>query len=331
MAAVRACLASGMINEGALTRELESRFRARYGGESAVACGSGSQALMLALRALAIRPGDEVIVPSYVCAEVLATVEAAGATAVIVDVKDDYLLDVALAADALTPATKAVVIPYVMGIWRDPSPLRALGLPIIEDCAQYVPLASDWKFEGDLAVFSFEASKVLASGEGGMLLGRGAVARDLADLKRCTGTAYKLNLYPLSDVLAALALRQLDALDSFLHRRRELARFYLDELRPLRNWTLPGRLGEHNMFFRFPLRYAGHDAVDLDHILEQLKARGVTCRRPVDCPLHRLRAARSSCDKAEALYSTTLSIPIYPSLTDAQAGHVVNAVLNTLS
>lgn len=330
--ALAACLETRMINEGKLTQRLEFEVLRRFGGAAALGCGSGSQALMLALKALKVGAGDEVILPSYVCGEVAATVEALQATPVIVDVDDEYLIDFGQVASARTHATKAIIVPYVMGIWRDPSPLLSLEVPIIEDCAQYMPTSDRWTFTGDLAVFSFEATKVIAAGEGGLVLARtGNAAERLQGLKRLAGTDFKLNLYPLADVLAALALRQLAALDSFLARRQKLAAYYMSRLASLRDWALPRNLGQHNIFFRFPMRYIGERSPDFPDIFESLEKLGVICRRPVDGPLHQVRTPRLSCGTAERLCATTLSIPIYPSLTDAEAKQVVDALLSTLN
>lgn len=162
--AVVAVLRSGMLNEGAATRRLEQWFEHASGGGTAVATGSGSQALLLALRALEVGAGAEVILPTYVCAEVLGVVESLGATARLVDIADDYLINANATAAAITPRTRAIIVPYVMGIRTDIEPLRTHGVPIIEDLAQWLgPVRA---FKGDIQVFSFEATKVVAAGEG---------------------------------------------------------------------------------------------------------------------------------------------------------------------
>jgi UDP-4-amino-4-deoxy-L-arabinose-oxoglutarate aminotransferase len=315
-----------MINEGLIASQLEAAFLTKLGGTIAVACGSGSQALLLALRAVDVEAGDEVIVPTYVCAEVLATIEALGATAVIVDVSEDYLIDIDEARRARTPRCKAVVVPYVLGIFRDIAPLRSLGLPLIEDCAQFMPDRPD-ALKGDLAIFSFEATKVIAAGEGGLVLCRTeSIGARLGALKRFDGGRFKLNLYPLSDILAALALSQLSAVPAFLARRRGIAKEYLDGLRDLDTLYLPSTFVGSSMFFRFPIRVRGKLQGKVAAMIEALKVRGVSARKPVDPPLHHLRSGSPSCECADALYDSTLSIPLYPALTQSDVAQVIAAV-----
>ncbi|MGH9904151.1 MAG: DegT/DnrJ/EryC1/StrS family aminotransferase, partial [Pyrinomonadaceae bacterium] len=264
-----------MINEGSLARELENVFRDRYAAHAAVACSSGSQALMLALEAVGVSPGDQVMVPTYVCAEVLATIEAIGATALIVDVEDDYLMSVSAARVAQTVQCKAIVFPYVMGIWRDVTPFREFGLPIIEDCAQFIPdeTMNFGGVRGDLAIFSFEATKLITSGEGGMVVARDKkLANRLEAVKRYGETNYKLNLYPLADLLAALALSQFSSLRQFLHRRRELANKYFEKLAGVSGISLPQGLRNRSIFFRFPVRLADHLAGKLEQLIAELLA-----------------------------------------------------------
>lgn len=327
----RACLESGMINEGLVTHELEQAFCYRFNGKAALACGSGSQGLVLALRAVGASGGDEVIVPTYVCAEVLACIEAVGATARIVDVADDWLLDYDAAELAIGPRTKAIVLPYVMGIWRDFRVLADAGIPLIEDCAQYFP-PSGRGLQGALCVFSFEATKFITCGEGGMVVSLNtAYDSILRSLKRFGDSPYRLNLYPLSDLLSSLALSQLARLPEFLVRRRVVADLYFELLADVPGLELPHSLRERSVFFRFPIRLTGQLQGKLDAIIRGMSDRGVVARRPVDLPLHRMRKPASPCSNADRLWEGTLSIPMYPALSDSQARTVAGALRAAVS
>jgi UDP-4-amino-4-deoxy-L-arabinose-oxoglutarate aminotransferase len=254
-----------------------------------------------------------------VCAEVLACIEALGATAQIIDVADDWLLDCDAAASAVGPRTKAIVFPYVMGIWRDIGELSKSGVPVIEDCAQYFPMEGK-DLQGSLTVYSFEATKMMTSGEGGLVLSRSPLFADvLPRLKRFGDSPYRLNLYPMSDLLASLALSQLSRLPQFLARRRAIADLYFEWLADVPGLVLPHVLRRRSIFFRFPIRLTGPLHGKLDALMAAMNTRGVVARRPVDLPLHRMRTSASRCANADRLWDSTISIPLYPDLSDSQA------------
>jgi len=325
-------LRCGMIGEGDAAETLECELRDRLGTLDAVAVGSGSQALFLALRALEVGPGDEVIIPTYTCAEILATVEAVGATGVLADIGEDYLLDPDAAIAVSSARTRAVVIPYTMGIWRDPTPFRRLGVPVIEDFAQLIQSKDQSLFSlgGDLAVLSFEATKVMTAAEGGMILTCDPyLSRALRAQKRFRDTIYRCNLFPMSDLQASLALSQLRQIDTFLERRLELAARYCAALEGISLVRLPGAFAERSAFFRFPVRV--FPQMGLSSLIVKFANYGVTVRRPVDALLHCLIDEKGLYPMAENLYESTLSLPLYPALTDAQCDQVISVAKRVFS
>ncbi|MGE0385663.1 MAG: DegT/DnrJ/EryC1/StrS family aminotransferase [Gammaproteobacteria bacterium] len=325
-------LRSGMLAEGEAAARVESWFAAHGAAAGAVAVGSGCQGLLLALRALGVRAGDEVILPTLVCPEVWSVVDWCGAKAVVVDVDEDYLLSLEAARAALSPRTRAIILPYVLGIHRDPAPLRSLGVPVLEDCAQYLdPARMAGALLGDAVVYSFEATKVLAAGEGGLVLTRrDDVARALRAAKRCGKSGGKLNLFPLSDLQARLALTQLGQIDAFLARRRTLAQRYLAAFEGHPSIAVPHAVRTASMFFRLPLQMRAGGKEEVDALIERCAARGVSVRRPVDRLVHRLPGVRAQCLVAEDLHARTFSVPLYPALSDEDAQAVVRAVLDSL-
>ena len=339
LAAVAAQLRSAWLAEGAAAATLETRFRILWNACGAVATGSGSQALLLALRAVGVGPGREVIVPTFVCAEVLGVVEALGATPVIVDVGADYLLDPDRFRDALSSRSAAVILPFVAGRSTDPARYREAGVPVVLDLAQYFPSDIDPDIDpnrrrpllpaGDIAVFSFEATKVIAAGEGGLVLTRHPdLAQAIAAAKRLNNTSYKLNLYPLSDLQAALALSQLAQVPGFLARRSALAARYREQLTdaPGMISVPPTELGSE---YRFLIRLTGMRTTDA--VIAACAEAGVAVRRPVADLLHHLRPERAHpCPMAEKLYRSTLSLPLYPSLTIDEQRHVVSTLRTVL-
>lgn len=333
--AVLAALDSGMIAEGEEVVRLETDFRQRLGLSTAVAVGSGSQALLLALRAVGVRPGAEVILPTLICPEVLAVIDEIGARPILVDVKEDGGICQQDVRRAMTGRTAAIIAAHLMGIWRDLSELRDLGVPLIEDCAQFVhgPAIPNARVVGEAVVYSFHATKLLAAGEGGLVAcGAGPIAERLEGLKRFDTTLHKNNLFPLSDLQAALARAQLARLDAFLERRRSLAELYTTELASLPDIGLPWKWRDRSVFFRFPIRLSLPVDVSLESRLAAFAARGVAVRRPVDALLHRLRPhqANGTYPVAEDFYARTISLPLHPSLTEAEYRAVLQAAHEVL-
>ena len=159
--AVAAVLDSGMLERGARVAAVERWFLEAYGAVDSIATCSGSQALLLALRSLGVGSGDEVVMPTYVCPEVLDPIRFLGARPVLVDVADDYLPAPDAVERACSPRTAAIVFPYLFGIHRSLDDVCALGIPVIEDCAHFlVPGAHGFDIVGDLAFFSFKATKL---------------------------------------------------------------------------------------------------------------------------------------------------------------------------
>jgi dTDP-4-amino-4,6-dideoxygalactose transaminase len=329
--AVSACLREGMINEGRATASLEMVFKDRYGARAAVATGSGSQALWLALKTLGVAVGDEVIVPTYVCAEVLGVIEASGAIARIVDVAEDYLIDTTRVAAAIGSRTRAIVVPYVFGTIRDMTALQEMGIPIIEDFAQCITPPEEVHPVGELAIFSFEGTKVVTGGEGGMVLAfRDELSARLRRAKSFRDTSYKLNLYPLSDLQATLIKVQMERLPEMHARRQVLAQRYLEALATLPGVEWPQLVGPSPPYRLLLRMAAGRAAAPLEALIERFEKQGVAVRRPVDRLLHRLAGVAGEFPVAEQLFARTLSIPFYPALSDADQDRVIEACRRVL-
>jgi perosamine synthetase len=327
-AAVDAVLQSGNLVQGEHVARFEDEFAAMLGVEHAVAVNSGTAALHLALLSLGVGPGDEVLIPAYVCSAVLHAVQLAGATAVLVDVDPGGVNISALDAQRrMTARTKAIVVAHMFGI---PAPMEGfteLGIPIVEDCAHAVGatyrgrLAGTWS---TVAIFSFRATKVLTTGEGGMLTTSdhdvAAFARDRRDYDKHEQHALRFN-YAMTDFQAALGLSQLRQLPWFLARRRDLAAFYSSALSnvPFRFPPVPPH-GEP-IFYRYVILIEA-----LETMIEALARRGIEAKRPVFRPLHHYLGGQEA-PSTDAAHRSLLSIPLYPTLTDDQARRVVAAAI----
>ena len=328
--AVLARLESGMIAEGATVAELEAALARRYGFAAAVATGSGCQALLLALKLLNAGPAARVVLPAYVCPEVLGVVETLGAEAVLADSGQDALIDPD--DPALRAVSAAVILPYLFG--RVPSNYRAPGVVpwdrVILDWAQYAPAApAVVPAEARIAILSFEATKVLTGGEGGAILLRDPTdATRVRAMKSLPGTDLKLNLYPLSDLQAALALAQLRRLGELLARRGALAAKYDVAFQGLTSARIMPRNPAESPF-RYLLELTS-GAGQAGRVIAAFAARGVTVRRPVAPPAHHVRPSGRRFPVADRLYDTLISLPLYPALTGDQAARVITAAQEIL-
>ena len=245
VAAVAETLRSGWLTTGPRAALLEERLAGYLEAEHVLAVSSGTAAMHLALMALDVGPGDEVITSPITWPATANVIEHCGATPVFCDVREgDLNLDAALLPPLVTERTKAILPVHLAGQPCDLDPIHALGLPVVEDAAH----ALESRYRGrklgglsDAAAFSLYATKNLAAGEGGLVAtNRGDVAdriRSMRLTRRGDGSLYdqvtagfKANL---SDVLAAIALVQLDRLESHAEIRARQFALYDDGLADL--------------------------------------------------------------------------------------------------
>ncbi len=315
MAAVQEVMVSGYLAQGERTLAFEQAIGSRVGVKHpGVAVGSGSAAILLALMALGVGPGDEVILPTYVCHTVLQAVMAASAVPVLCDVGYDWVVGPDEVAAHLTRLTKAVIVPHMYGIFAEVGPIRDLGVPVIEDCAQAVAREGERTAPGDVAMFSFHPTKCLTTGEGGMALSRDAALnehmRDLRD--GGSGEIGRRLFAPLSDIAAALGLSQLKRYTDGLRIRAELAHGYLNALGPVIPDYLPRLPEKRTMWYRFPLRVPG----GIDRWQAAFYRAGIHVRRGVDRLLHRLlKLPDERFPISVRHFEETVSLPIYPALS----------------
>ena len=238
IAAVAETLRSGWLTSGPRAAELERRMAEYLEAEHVLALASGTAALHLSLVALGVGPGDEVITSPITWPATANVIVHTGATPLFVDVRDsDLNIDRALVPDAVTERTKVILPVDLAGQPADLDPLLALGLPIVEDAAH----AAESRYRGrkvgsiaDVTCFSLYATKNIAAGEGGLIAtNRSDVAdavRDLRLMRRGDGSRYDIPVpgykANLSDVLAAIALCQLDRIERHTEiRRRQFAAY----------------------------------------------------------------------------------------------------------
>jgi perosamine synthetase len=325
---VDAVLASGWIAQGPAVADLEAAFVRLHAGGSACAVGSGTAALALTLHGLEIGPGMTVALPTYACSALLNAVNWVGARAEIVDVTpDSFVLD-----PAKLPATDAVVAVHAYGAPAPIAAYRARAGKVIEDCCQGVggsiagrPIGE----AGDAAVYSFYATKILSGGYGGLVWSRAVQCIErVHDYRQFDGRDHytpRFN-FQLGDMQAALVLSQFSRLDAIRDRRAQLAQRYAEAL-PAGFGLQTGLWEPGRMVYRFvPI---APDRITRDALMAHLTAQGVACIVPVERfeLLHRyLGLDPSIYPVAERLADTTLSLPLYPALSDAEADQICTAL-----
>jgi len=328
--AAAAVVASGHVAEGPAVDAFERELCTFVGVPHAAAVSSGTAALHVALAAMGVGPGDEVIIPSFVCSALLNAVAYTGAVPVPADIDAATLnMDPQDAERRLLRRTRAVILPHMFGLPADPDRFTGLGVPVIEDCAQSIgavhgsrPVGSF----GQAAAFSFYATKVITTGEGGMVATPSrelaARVRDLKAYDRRDDPATRFN-FKLTDIQAAVGRVQLGRLKTFVGRRRAIARSYRSAFQGLPVRLPPDDAG--HIYFRYVLDI-GTECADF---IRRAADAGIGCDRPVYTPLHRLLEL-DGFPRTERAWHQCVSIPIYPSLTDAEIERIISVVSGLL-
>ena len=360
--AVMAALESGWVTTGPRAKQFEAEFASRVGARHGIAVNSCTAAMHLALEAVGVQPGDEVVVPTITFAATAEVVRYLGAKPVLVDVRAaDHTIDPAVIGSAITPRTKVVMPVHYAGKACDMGPIldlcRSRGLTVVEDAADSFPTRWNGRMVGalgDVTCFSFYATKTITTGEGGMIAtGRDdwaermrimslhGISKDAWKRYTAEGSWYYEIVAPgykynLTDVAAAMGLAQLARADQMLTRRREIAKQYTAAFSECDAIELlePGPFEDHAWhLFVIKLR-RGAAGIGRDRLIEELKSRGIGTSVHF-IPLHVHPYYRETYgyrpeDLPVALdcYQRSVSLPIYSKMTDGDAGRVIDSVLD---
>jgi dTDP-4-amino-4,6-dideoxygalactose transaminase len=334
--AVDAVLRSGMIAQGPQVAAFEDEFAAVVDGRECVAVNSGTSALHLALLAMGVGPGDEVIVPSFTFAATANAVAVTGATPVFVDIEPEFFtMDPDSVRAAVTDRTKVIMPVHLYGHPALMPQIRTIaaeaGVRVLEDAAQAHSASLDGKPAGawgDAAAFSFYPTKNMTSGEGGMVVTDDpALARTVRLLrnqgmeKRYHNELAGLN-NRMTDVHAAIGRVQLGKLPEWTRQRQQNAKF-LDA--NLRGVTVPAvAAGAVHVYHQYTIRVTG----DRDAFVAALGDAGVGSGVYYPVPVHRLPAYALDLDlpNTEVAAQQVISLPVHPSLTDTDLESVAEAV-----
>ncbi len=312
--AVAASLDSAQLANGALVARFEAMVASAMQQRHAIATSSGTAALTVALLALQLPRGADVIVPTYVCDDVARAVRAAGLTPRWCDVGNSWCLTAETVRAALTPNCVAVIAVHMFGRLADVRGIAALGLPVVADACQAFGAQ-----DGDVractgalvTVASFHATKCLTTGEGGALL---TDDMTIALRARAIASSDGVVTFPtvLSDLQAALGIAQLDRYPTMLARRAELSTRWDRILSQSMVVQSSPRAPCATPLFRYTLCIAD----PFEMVAAAFAAQHVIVRRGVDSLRHRTSAPDSAFPVAARLWATTVSLPVHASLTD---------------
>jgi perosamine synthetase len=349
-ASVLEVLRSGRLAQGPKVEELEQLFCVAHDASFAVATNNGTTALVAAMLALDLKPGDEVITSPFSFVATLNAILEAGATARFADVGDDFCLDPDAVEALVGPRTKALLPVHLYGLPADMGALVAIadrhGLDVIEDAAQAHGARLGDRPVGTygMACFSLYATKNVTSGEGGVITTNDARKAELLRLLRNQGMRARYEYvvaghnYRMTELQAAVAIPQMHRLDDVNRRRRENAARLSAGLRDVRGLRVPVEPeGRTHVFHQYTVR-VGPDAVcDRDQLAKRLEDGGVgsgiyypRLMHDYDCYRGHPLVGTDVTPHAEQISTEVLSLPVHQHLSDADVDVVIGAVSDAL-
>lgn len=332
---------------GEYVRRFEEAFANHVGSKFAVTCSSGTAALHLALLAIGIGPGDEVIMPVLTYVATANAVCYCGATPVFVDVRpDSWCLDHEEVEKAITRRTKVILPVQLYGHWPEMTALQALahrhGLLIVEDSAEGLNARYNGRHAGTFGVagiFSFYANKTITTGEGGMLVTDDPAVAHRVRLYREQGAETSKHQYHhsvvgynyrMTNVQAAIGLAQLETVAQQEARRRDVIQYYRSKLRRHRYQELPIMAGPDSVASDWMFAMCVHER-PVSQVRHWMAAEGVETR-PVFRPMHQLPMYWSDqkFPVAEEIALRGINLPTHAGLTLETVAHVCDVVESAL-
>jgi perosamine synthetase len=341
------CLDSTWISSaGAYVERFEQGFAEFCEARHAISCTNGTTALHLALMALGVGPGDEVIVPTLTFVATANAVTHCGARPVFVDAEPDtWNIDPRLVEAKITPRTRGIIVVHLLGHPADTDPILAIarrhGLFLVEDAAQSPGARHRGRRVGslgDVAAFSFYANKIITTGEGGMVVTNDdALAAKIRLLKahgRDPRRRYSYSMvgynYRMTNVTAAIGVAQLERVGWQLERRREIAGWYREGLQDLPEvtWQREQDWATHVWWIFSVLLDEGCPA-DRDAVMAAFQEAGIETR-PVEMPIHQLVPYRHLDTRdfpvAERVGRRSISLPTWAGVTREDVDYVCAAL-----
>ncbi len=290
------CIETGWISsEGPFVEEFEDKFSQYIGREYGISCSNGSAALDIAVAALELTKGDEVILPTFTIISPALSIVRAGATPILVDIDPkSWNMDVSKIEEKITSKTKAIIIVHIYGLPIDIDPVlqicKKYNLKLIEDAAEMHGQTYNGvkcgNF-GDISIFSFYPNKHITTGEGGMLL-----TNDVQLAERCKklrnlafepgGRRFVHNElgwnYRMTNLQAALGLAQLEKIEFHIEKKRHIGRLYDAELRGINGFQLPLKQTEYAENIYWVYGMVAESEIILANLLEHLSSKQIGTR-----------------------------------------------------
>jgi perosamine synthetase len=349
------CIDTGWISsDGPFIKQFEESMARRVGRKHGIAVCNGSVALDAAVVALGIGPGDEVILPTFTIISCAAAIVRTGATPIAVDSDPiTWNMDVAQVEARISPRTKAIMVVHIYGLPVDMDPVLALakrhGLKIIEDAAE--AHGQTYKDRpcgsfGHISTFSFYPNKHVTTGEGGMLLtDDDELAERCRSLRNLCFQAKRRFVHEelgwnfrMSNLQAALGVAQLERLDEFVARKRQMGKRYTELLRDAKGLRLPMEKTDYaeNIYWVYGIVLKQDVPFDAAEAMRRLDKAGIGTR-PFFWPMHEQPVFRKrgwftsdSCPVAENISRRGFYLPSGLGITDEQIGRVAATVLTTI-
>lgn len=346
---VLSVLTSGMLASGRWVNALERHFSKRHNIRSVVAVSNGTTALHLALLAVGVGSGDEVITTPFTFIATTNAILMTGATPVFVDIDPmTYCIDPHKVSDAVTPHTKAILAVNLYGLPAEYATLRAIArehnLLIIEDAAQSIgaQYQGEWSGAlGDIATFSLYATKNITSGEGGLVTTQNdAYGRKIRMLRHhgmSMDKQYAYEMlgynYRMTDLQASIACAQLDSLDAITRKRRAIAHEYTSSIREMQGIVVPIDTDEkvRHVYHQYTIRVLPSAKRSRDEVKHELLRRGIRSAVYYPQPLYEVDHVRHAsrfipCPETENACKQVLSLPIYPSLAPDDQWYIIETI-----
>ena len=337
------CLDSTWISsKGRFISEFESRFAQYTGARHATAVSNGTVALHLALVALGIGPGDEVIVPTLTYIASVNAIAYCGATPIFVDsLPDSWQMDPADVRRKITKRTRAVMAVHLYGHPCEMDELSSIavehGLFLVEDCAEAIGTLYKGRHVGtfgDISTYSFFGNKTITTGEGGMVVMNDETLFDRAVHFKGQGLAKHRQYwhdvigynYRMTNICAAIGVAQLERVDEFLEKKRQIAKWY-DERLADTSLTFHRGIGDvRHSYWMCSLLVA--DPNQRDPLRQHLERAGIETR-PLFYPVHTMPMYAAKFQRhpvAENLGWRGINLPSWPELGEERVGHIVDEV-----
>lgn len=344
-------LRSGQLAQGAYVERFEREFAALHDVDHAIAVNNGTTALVVAMEALGIGPGDEVITTPFTFVATLNAILEAGATARFADIGADFNIDPANIAGLVNERTRAVMPVHLYGYMADMDPIMevaaAHGLHVVEDAAQAVAARYHGRPAGSFGVgcFSLYATKNLNTGEGGVVTTNDAAIADRLRLLRNQGMRQRYQYevaghnYRLTNLAAAVGLPQLARMDTINDSRRVNAAALRSGLAGVPGLVLPAEPleGRTHVYHQFTVRITDEALITRDEVIDQLTARGIGCGTyypkvvyDYDCYRTHSGVVLDEVPHADRTVTEVVSLPVHPFLTAGDLDEIVATVREVL-